>query len=159
MKSALLLGLCFLASCSSAPAAKDEPHYRVNAFPGPEGFEDTCRFERGALSVEATGDLEDGLPFFELDLRNRGAGRIVVTPAGIRLLYNDRISQESVQLFVDGEDRQLQVVLLGYERKRVTVRPAGNDVRPEGPIVLEVRGLRDDRGDGGFDFDLRAIPR
>jgi len=147
-----------LAACASA---EKETHddYLLNALPGAEGFEPFVRFGRGPLEIRAEAWLESGIPVFDLQLYNRSSARITITTAGIRMLSEGRIGQDSVHLLDENEERMMQVILLGYERRKTKVRPASSDLWPPGPVILEVRGIRDDRGEGGLDFDLRAVPK
>lgn len=145
-----------LAACATGRADEDRP-FLVRAVPGPDGYQRSYGFERGALAIRVTCDVEDAHPSFEMELTNRGGGRIAFSPTGSRLLYDGRVQQSGVQMFDASGTRLLQLVLLANDRQTVTLRPVGLVGPPESLVVLEVRGIRDDRGDGGFDFDLRAM--
>ncbi len=147
------------AGCASTAAERPEPRYLVRAIPGPDGLRSSYAFERRHVSIVAKADRDGDDPWFELDLANRGIGRVTLAVEEMRLRSKDP-ELSSPALLLDGEDEPLtHRVLLGFERRTVRVRAARADFQPEGAVTLEVRGWRDDRGDGGFDFDLLATLR
>lgn len=143
-------------SCASTLEDEDRP-FVVRAVPGPDAMQTFYQFDRGALSILATCKKLDDQPSFDLTFTNHGGGRIQISPAGLRLIYDGRATQQAgVQMFDSKGKRLLQLVLLANDSQMVSLRPVGIDIRPKKLVVLEVRGIRDDRGDGGFDFDLYA---
>jgi len=157
MKHLYLLITILLASPSFGCAAifgRENTQYRVRTIPGSQAYETSYRFERGSLTIRAFAEDDGGAPVFHFEIANKSTARVTFYSDRIRLVDGKRESPTNITIS-DAHDKDTdKFTILGYEARNMVIRPVSSIVNFAAPWILEVRGARDERSEGGFDFDL-----
>jgi hypothetical protein len=151
--------LLTLASCasSSAPEWFNQP-YRFRANPGPTDWELHYSFSRGGLSIRADGETRDGTAVVRFDVQNHGLTRISLSESMFTIRGGEPPKGTPVELLDNLDNRVPKLTVLARDEVKFSVKSRVPLTLTDGALVLEVRGVRDDAGDGGYDFDLFGQP-
>ncbi|MFN0204897.1 MAG: hypothetical protein ACKVS6_01125 [Planctomycetota bacterium] len=150
----IVISLAFLSIGCAAIFGGEDTRYRVRTVPGSQAYETSYRFERGSLTIRAFADDEDGAPAFHFEVANKSTARITFYADRIRLVDGKRESPTNITISDANDTNVDKFTILGYEARNMVIRPVSDIVNFATPWILEVRGARDDRSEGGFDFDL-----
>jgi hypothetical protein len=150
--------LLTVAACASSGPAWHNKTYRFRANPGPTDWETQYSFARGGLAIRAHGATTDGTPIFHFVVQNHGSSRVSFQEAMFTIRGGEPSRGSPVELRNDLDDRVAKLTILARDETKFSVRSRVPLTLTDGSLVLEVRGVRDDSGDGGYDFDLFGQP-
>ena len=159
--SLVIAAAAALPSCASAPTDEEvaAARYRLYAIPGPTERETKYAFARNSLTIRVNGELKDGIPTFHVDFQNMGSSRITIHQAMVTIRGGSPARARPTTLR-DAKDMEVtKITILGHDDAKFEVRLVDSAAPMDGAIVLEMRGIRDENGDGGYDFDLYAEPQ
>ncbi|MBL8696276.1 MAG: hypothetical protein JNJ88_19425 [Planctomycetes bacterium] len=149
-----VLAAGLLSGCSAAPEGPTKKIFELRGIPGSTSFETLATFERSDLWVKARAELRSDTPEVEVELHNAGPGRITVPAGSVRVRDQESTKECAAALQDEKGDEVLSLVLLAHDRRKLKIRAADESRFGWEPFLVVFRGLRDDRGDGGFDFEL-----
>lgn len=145
------------AGCSSVIGGGEKiKALRVRAVPGPDAFDANYSFRRGELEMAASAFTEGDRLKIKIELNNRGAAKLNIRDSLIFL----RARGSDITYPVSVEDEKsaaiVNIWLMPHEVRKLVIQPADKSVALAAPLVLEFRGVRDEYGGGGYEFDLQA---
>jgi len=149
-----VIALGLLSGCSATPEEPSKKIFELRGIPGATSFETLTAFERSDLWVKARAELRSDTPEVEVELHNSGPGRITVPAGAVRLRDQESTKECAAAVKDEKGDEVLSLVLLAHDRRKLKIRAADETKFGWEPFLVVFRGMRDDRGDGGFDFEL-----
>lgn len=151
--------LLTLGSCKSTDETTwDNRPYRFRATPGPAEWETQYSFSRGGLSIRANGEMSDSIAIVNFHVQNHGETRVSFSESMFTIRGGEPPKAFAVELRNHSDDKSTKLTVLARDEIRFSVRSRNPLTLSDGSLVLAVRGVRDDSGDGGYDFDLFGMP-
>lgn len=149
----ILTAALFSGGCAAIFGGDEHALFRVRAVPGPDAYETLHVFQRRDLMMKASATEEKSKITFHLEFKNIGTAKIQIRAEHFRLRARGAAETETVEM-LEHDDPRPEFWLLPHETRMLDIRQSGDSVMIAAPAALEVRGIRDEYGEGDYQFDL-----